>query len=136
MLLTLLFSLSVSAMGKNSDFGRSSLAANTARTGAESALQGARLGEHLTQLEKYGTQGFKELENGSLRYYGTLKEAATPGEMSCARLVREWNPETGAKRTWYETLDHNGTVRSVRPETGGPKVHYIFDADGNYIGTR
>jgi RHS repeat-associated protein len=107
-----------------------------AESGASSALQAARLGEHLTQLEKYGAQGSKELENGSIRYYGDLKAAATPGEMSGARLVREWNPETGAKRTWLETLDQNGTVRSVRPETGGPKVHYIFDANGNYTGTR
>lgn len=107
-----------------------------AESGASSALHGARLSEHLTQLEKYGSQGFKELESGSIRYYGDLKAASTPGEMSGARLVREWNPETGAKRTWYETLDHSGTVRSVRPETGGPKVHYIFDANGNYTGTR
>jgi RHS repeat-associated protein len=107
-----------------------------AETGANSALQGARLGEHLRQLETYGQAGFKELENGSIRYYGNLKPASTPGEMSGARLVREWTPETGAKRTWIEILDQSGTVRSVRPETGGPKVHYIFDANGNYIGTR
>ena len=99
-------------------------------------MQGARLGEHLTQLEKYGAQGFKELESGSIRYYGNLKAAATPGEMSGARLVREWNPASGGKRTWMETLDQSGTVRSVRPETGGPKVHYIFDANGNFTGTR
>jgi len=110
--------------------------AKAAESGESSALQGARLSEHLMQLEKYGSQGFKELESGSFRYYGDLKAASTPGEMSGARLVREWNPETGAKRTWYETLDHSGTVRSVRPETGGPKVHYIFDANGNYTGTR
>lgn len=107
-----------------------------AKTGADSALQGARLGEHLRQLETYGQAGFKELESGSIRYYGNLKPATTPGEMSGARLVREWTPETGAKRTWLETLDQSGTVRSVRPETGGPKVHYIFDANGNCIGTR
>jgi hypothetical protein len=107
-----------------------------AKTGADSALQGARLSEHLRQLERYGQAGFKELENGSIRYYGNLKPATTPGEMSGARLVREWTPETGAKRTWMETLDQSGTVRSVRPETGGPKVHYIFDANGNYTGTR
>jgi hypothetical protein len=104
--------------------------------GASSALQGARLGEHLTQFEKYGAQGFKKLESGSIRYYGNLKAAATPGEMSGARLVREWNPASGGKRTWMETLDQSGTVRSVRPETGGPKVHYIFDANGNFTGTR
>jgi hypothetical protein len=133
LLLTLLFSLGDPAMRESSDFGCSLLAANT---GASSALQGARLGEHLTQLEKYGAQGFKELESGSVRYYGNLKAAATPGEMSGARLVREWNPASGGKRTWMETLDQIGTARSVRPETGGPKVHYIFDANGNFTGTR
>jgi hypothetical protein len=34
------------------------------------------------------------------------------------------------------TPTFSGTVRSVRPETGGPKVHYIFDANGNFTGTR
>lgn len=62
--------------------------------------------------------------------------AKTPGEMAGARLVREWNPATGAQRTWYETLDHNGAIRIVRPETGGSKVHYTFDAHGNYTGSR
>jgi len=118
-LLTLLFLLSSPAMERNADFWRSPLAA---KTGADSALQGARLGEHLRQLETYGQAGFKELGSGSIRYYGNLKPATTPGEMSGARLVREWMPETGAKRTWLETLDQSGTVRSVRPETGGPKV--------------
>jgi LysM repeat protein len=103
---------------------------------ASSAAQGARLGEHLGQLEKYGTKGFSELENGSLRYFGDLKLARTPGEMAGTRVVREWNPASGAKQTWLETLDHNGTVRIVRPETGGPKVHYIYDAKGNFVGTR
>jgi RHS repeat-associated protein len=103
---------------------------------AANAADGARLGEHLRQLEKYGTSGYKELESGRFRYYGDLTPARTPGEMAGARLVREWDPATGAKRTWYETLDQSGRVRSVRPETGGPKVHYIFDANGNFIGTR
>ena len=56
--------------------------------------------------------------------------------MAGARLVREWDPVTCNTRTWYETVDHQGVIRSVRPETGGPKVHYIFDAEGNYVGTR
>lgn len=94
------------------------------------------MSEHLGQLEKYGTQGFTELESGGIRYFGNLKLARTPGEMAGTRVVREWNPATGAKQTWLETLDHNGTVRIVRPETGGPKVHYIYDANGNFVGTR
>jgi hypothetical protein len=43
-------------------------------------------------------------------------------------LVREWDPATGATRTWLETLDHAGRVRIVRPETGGPKIHSRFDS--------
>ena len=37
-----------------------------------------------------------------------------------------------------ETLDHNGNIRQVRPDpntTGGIKVHYMFDKDGNYMGS-
>ena len=51
------------------------------------------------------------------------------------RIVREWNPKTGSKRTWHETLDDNGIVRYVRPETNnGIKTHYEFDSNGNFIG--
>ena len=32
-----------------------------------------------------------------------------------------------------ETLDHEGRVRIVRPETGGEKVHYMFDESGNLV---
>lgn len=106
-----------------------------AKTGADSALQGARLGEHLRQLEKYGQAGFKELESGRLRYYGNINPATTPGTMAGRRLVREWDPSTGAARTWHETVDQAGRVRIVRPETGGSKVHYMFDEHGNYTGS-
>lgn len=47
--------------------------------------------------------------------------------MAGRRVVSEWNPATGQKRTWHETLDHNGMIRQVRPDvkfTGGSKVHY------------
>ncbi len=111
-----------------------------ARPGGEpcvkSAAQYARLKEHLRQLEKYGTDGFRQLENGRFRYYGALKSPTRSGEMAGARRVREWDPTTGNKRTWFETHDHYGTTRSVRPETRGPKVHYLFDENGNYVGTR
>jgi len=104
-------------------------------TGAESALNGAQLSQHLAQLEKYGQAGFRELESGRIRYYGDLSPANKPGEMIGRRLVREWDPSSGASRTWHETLDGNGTVRIVRPETGGPKTHYYFDEFGNYGGS-
>ncbi|EBQ8819770.1 MAG TPA: citrate synthase [Enterobacter asburiae] len=57
--------------------------------------------------------------------------------MAGARLVREWDPKTGQTRTWYETLDHAGNIRSVAPKpVTNDKNHHIFDADGNYQGRR
>ncbi len=52
------------------------------------------------------------------------------------RLVREWNPANGRMRTWHETIDRSGRVRIVRPVSGGPKIHYLFDKEGNYVGKR
>ena len=102
---------------------------------AKSAVQGARLVRHLRQLEKYGGGGFKELTGGRIRYYGELEAARNAGPMAGRRLVREWDPVTGATRTWHETLDSAGRVRIVRPETGGLKIHYEFDEAGNYVGS-
>lgn len=48
------------------------------------------------------------------------------------------DPATDATRIWQETVDHSRRVRIVRPDvkvTGGKKVHYLFDAQGNFIGT-
>ena len=106
-----------------------------AASGASSALKGAQLARHLDQLEKYGKAGFRELQNGRIRYFGELQKAAKQGEMAGRRLVREWDPATNAARTWHETLDHAGRVRIVRPEAGGPKVHYLFDESGSFTGT-
>ena len=70
-------------------------------------------------------------------YRGELKAPMKEGEMIGRRRVREWDPETGLKRTWHETLDGNENIRIVRPETNdGIKTHYIFDDEGNFIGTR
>ncbi|WP_280953944.1 RHS repeat domain-containing protein [Methylobacterium terrae] len=99
-----------------------------------SSAEGARLKEHLRQAQKYGKGGVKELENGRIRYYGIIDPAKTPGDMIGRRVVREWNPVTGRTRTWHETIDAAGNVRQVRPETGGAKVHFRFDANDNYIG--
>jgi RHS repeat-associated protein len=104
-------------------------------SGASSALNGARLSRHLTQLEKYGKAGFKELQNGRIRYYSELTKASKPGGMAGRRVVREWNPATNGNRTWMETLDHSGRVRIVRPETGGAKIHFMFDELGNFKGS-
>lgn len=108
----------------------------SATSGAQSAAEFARLKEFYRQAEEYGSAGFRELESGRFRFYGDLKPAKQVGEMAGARVVREWDPTTGSTRTWLETLDQSGAVRQVRPETGGSKVHYFFDAEGNYGGTR
>ncbi|HHR8284186.1 TPA: hypothetical protein ACS9WW_004177 [Salmonella enterica subsp. enterica serovar Muenchen] len=104
---------------------------------AVSSLEGAKLKEYYRQVEKYGQAGVKELDNGNYRFYGDVTPSRTTGEMAGARLVREWNPKTGQTRTWYETLDHAGNIRSVAPKpVTNDKNHHIFDADGNYQGRR
>jgi hypothetical protein len=103
---------------------------------ASSAMRGAQLKEHLRQLDQYGEDGYRVLENGRFRYYGEIDPAKKPGEMVGRRVVREWDPSTGAKRTWHETIDQSGNVRIVRPQNGPEKVHHLFDRDGNYGGRR
>lgn len=101
-----------------------------------SSLKGAQLSRHLYQVAEYGRAGVRFLKNGRIRYYDVIDPAKKAGEMIGRRRVREWDPTTFQFRTWMETLDHAGTVRIVRPETGGAKVHYVFDQAGNYVGTR
>jgi hypothetical protein len=50
------------------------------------------------------------------------------------RKIGEWDPKTGAERTWFETIDWNDRVRSARVQEGGPKVHHIFDEFGTTKG--
>lgn len=77
------------------------------------------------------------MESGRLRFYGELTPARTPGEMSGFRIVREWNPTTSSTRTWGETLDNAGNVRSVAPKPVTDSLnHRIFDANGDYAGRR
>ncbi|WHU86188.1 VENN motif pre-toxin domain-containing protein [Pantoea agglomerans pv. betae] len=104
---------------------------------ATSSLQGAKLKEYYRQAEKYGQDSVKELNDGRFRFYGTMTPAKTSGEMTGARLVREWDPKSGQTRTWYETLDHSWNVRSVAPKpVMSDKNHRIFDENGNYQGRR
>jgi hypothetical protein len=99
----------------------------------QSYSQKQLLNTHLYQLENYGTQGFRQLQNNRIRYYGNIDPPRVPGEMIGRKIVREWDPKTGLKRTWNETLDGNNTVRIVRPETNdGIKKHYEFDNMGNF----
>lgn len=79
----------------------------------------------------------RTLPDGRIREYGKFKPARTEGEMAGARRVRETNPRTKARRSWYEVYDKSGRVRSVRPLTGQNKgPHYIFRSDGRYWGAR
>jgi len=91
------------------------------------------LSKHLGQIEKYGQDGVKELQNGRFRYYGNIIPASNAGEMQGARLVREWNPTSGNTRTWYETIDHSGTIRQFHPKYDNLN-HYTFDIHGKYKG--
>jgi hypothetical protein len=102
-------------------------------SGAESAAQYAKLKDFYGQAESYGSGGIRQLGDGRYRFYGDLTPSTTAGEMAGRRVAREWNPVSGNTRTWMETLDHSGRIRIVRPETGGPKIHYLFDAGGNYV---
>ena len=122
------------AVEKGAKGGYGKLSGNS---GADNIADAAKLKEYYKQAEKYGTGSIKELQNGKFRFYEELKPARTQGEMAGARHVREWDPYTGYKQDWYETLDNNGNIRQVRPDpkiTGGKKVHYMFDTDGNYTG--
>ncbi len=108
-------------------------AAKGSTSAARLSSNGAKLNQHLTQLEKYGSGGFKTLQNGRFRYYG--KATLNRGDANSFRMVREWNPATGGKRTWFETLNPNGGVIQVRPEFGtGVKTHYLFNGSGGYLG--
>ncbi|MGW2819101.1 RHS repeat domain-containing protein [Streptomyces sp. NPDC001415] len=103
-----------------------------------SSTQGHQLNEHLGQWQRYGKDGVRDLSDGRIRYYGEVTPANKPGEMIGRRVVREWNPRTGSKRTWHETLDQSGRIRQVRPDikfTGGKKVHYVFDKLGKFVRT-
>ena len=103
---------------------------------AHNAAQYDKLKTYYYQAQKYGDGGIKELPDGRFRFYEKLQTAKKEGEMAGLRHVREWNPQNGLKRDWYETIDHSGNIRQVRPKvevTGGVKVHYVFDSNGNYI---
>ncbi len=105
----------------------------TVGSGAGSAVRAVQLARHLRQAEKYGSAGVRVLQSGRIRYYGDITPAQKSGEMIGARLVREWDPATDAARTWLGTLDAAGRVRIVRPQTLGEKVHYLFNAVGEYV---
>ena len=66
---------------------------------AHNAADYQRLKDYYTQHEKYGSGGVRELQNGRYRFYDEIKPSRNPGEMKGARLVREWDPSTGNKRT-------------------------------------
>ncbi len=107
-------------------------------SGASDAMNAAQLKRYYSQSEKYGKDGTKALESGRIRFYGNITPARNPGEMVGRRLVREWDPKTDFTRIWHETLDTSGNVRIVRPDvsvTGGSKVHYLFNSEGNFTGT-
>jgi RHS repeat-associated protein len=80
--------------------------------------------------------GIRVLEGDTARIYGKFRPAATKGEMAGGRKVTQISLRSANKRSWYEIVDHNGRVRSVRPFDSRGYRHYIFDKNGNYLGTR
>ena len=110
-------------------------AAERAGTGIIKRLTGDLQQEHLRQLKEYGKDMVQELKDGRIAYYDKLKPATTPGEMFGTRKVRLWDPRTGEKRTWFETLDHDGRIRILREEISEGKIHYLYDAEGNLVDT-
>lgn len=98
------------------------------------AADGYRLNRHLSQLQRYGAAGTRQLESGRIRYYGHIEPARKPGDIMGRRVVREWDPRTDRTRTWHENLDHSGRVRIVRPQQAGRHVHYQFNEYGMYAG--
>ncbi len=133
-----LFKLPTANLGRNAAIATRNVETIAIKEGtASSSRQGYLLKTHLSQLEDYGANGYRQLQNGRRRYYGEVDLAKTNGEMVGRRLVREWDPKSGMKRTWHETLDGNGNSRIVRPETNdGNKMHYVFDTNGKFIGVR
>lgn len=118
--------------------GETPILVHNCNSGASDAMNSAQLKRFYSQGEKYGKGGIKVLEGGRIRFYGNVTPARNPGEMVGRRLVREWDPKTDSTRIWHETLDTAGNVRIVRPDvnvTGGSKVHYSFDSEGNFTGT-
>ncbi|KVV12131.1 MULTISPECIES: PAAR domain-containing protein [unclassified Pseudomonas] len=106
-------------------------------TDARSAMNAQKLKTYYTQAERYGKGGTKELQNGRYRFYSTVTPSRNPGQMQGARFVREWDPSTGNKRSWYETIDHSGKVRSVAPKPVTDNMnHHIFNSTGKYQGRR
>jgi hypothetical protein len=81
------------------------------------------------------TAGIDYYETGeTARIYGKFRPANIGGEMAGGRKVTQISLKNINKRSWYEILDHNGRIRSVRPFDGGAYRHYIFDKDGKYTG--
>jgi hypothetical protein len=104
---------------------------------ADNAARFAKLQRFYVQAQRYGKGGIRELDNGRYRFYGQVTPARSSGEMVGRRLVREWDPRSDTARIWHETLDSSGRVRIVRPDvqhTGGKKIHYMFDASGEFVG--
>ncbi len=85
--------------------------------------------------QKYDT---KQLPDGRTRFHDKFKPATNPGSTSGSRFVREFNPDTGMWRSWYESYAADGSVRVVHPKTidsiAVDLPHYRFD-HGRFLGT-
>lgn len=76
----------------------------------------------------------KKLADARIRQYEKFKVSRTPGKMAGSQKVREFNSLTGKARSWYQTVDHAGKIRQVRPFDGKGYRHYTFNSKGRYTG--
>ncbi|PCI35750.1 MAG: hypothetical protein COB53_10700 [Elusimicrobia bacterium] len=76
----------------------------------------------------------RQLPDGRVEFRAA-KDVARKKGMKDWGMARRWDPKTGKKQTWFETRDHAGQIRQVRPDLKKtPKYRYAeFDEFGNYI---
>lgn len=104
--------------------GLSAFGAGAAGAAAGSAIVTGLAGGNLGQMLKAGAiAGATFLAFNTIS--GLTNGFSGAGEAEAA----------GVARTWHETVDMMGRTRIVLAETGGPKIHYEFNAAGKYVGS-
>jgi hypothetical protein len=97
------------------DFGNGAVLVHN--QGADNPNSAEAMARKLKALEE--AQGSavttRNLPDGRVRYYGAETAARTPGATRGAAYVTEWDPATGAVRSWMESYDHAGNVVRVHP---------------------
>lgn len=84
--------------------------------------------------KKVASNYSRKLPDGRINTYGKFRPSKTPGRMAGGQKVKQYNPRTNQTRSWYQTVDHRGKVRQVRPFDGKGYRHYTFNSQGRYTG--